>query len=201
MLNFIRMTILGGLLFLLPFAVLAALVGKLISTARPIIEPVSQKLPLNAFAGFSATILITVIFLIAVSFVAGFFAKTQLARHLVRELETYVLNRVPAYSVIKSVSEDFVAQEEKAEHPVVLVNFDDSRQLGIKTGKTDDGQFTIVFMPDSPTPQTGTVLIMESGRVQETDIPLRKAFSSLTGRGVGLEKYLSNSSIVGELPR
>ena len=96
--KFIRITVLGGLLFLLPFAVLAVLVGKLVSTARPIVEPVLQRLPLNAIAGFSATILLTAVLIIVVSFAAGFVARTGIAKRLVKELETSVLNRVPACS-------------------------------------------------------------------------------------------------------
>jgi uncharacterized membrane protein len=72
----------------------------------------------------------------------------------------------------------------------VLVRFDDAWQLAIKVNTAGEGSHTVVFLPDSPTPQSGTVMIVESSRVHETDIPLRKAMSVLAVRGMGLHDAL-----------
>jgi uncharacterized membrane protein len=195
LLNFIRMTVLGGIVFLLPFAVLAFLTGKLIATVKPVVEPVSSRLPLDAVAGFSVTLLLAVVFLILVSFLAGFLARTRVAQHFAKQLETRVLGRVPAYSLLKSVSQDFVAPGSGGNHPVVLINFDDNRQLGVKVGEADEGALSIVFVPDSPTPQTGTVLIVDSHRLVETQLTLVQAYSALAGRGRGLEELFSGKRL------
>ena len=85
---------------------------------------------------------------------------------------------------------ELVGQDEAQKYPVVLVSFDDARQLAIKMGETAGGREVIVFVPDSPTPQTGAVMIVEAHRVTLTDMPVSKAFVALSSRGAGLEEHL-----------
>jgi hypothetical protein len=53
-------------------------------------------------------------------------------------------------------------------------------------GPTADGTHSVVFIMDSPTPQSGAVMIVETNRVHASDIPLTKAFGALSARGLGL---------------
>jgi uncharacterized membrane protein len=190
MLKLVKTTVLGGLIFLLPIAVLGYIVGKIVATAQKLAEPISEKLHVSSVAGVSSTIIIAVVGLFVVSFLAGLFARTRIAQQTVKELETHLLGRVPAYGLLKSLGTDIVSPEQESERRVVLVRFDDAWQLAIKVNTAGEGSHTVVFLPDSPTPQSGTVMIVESSRVHETDIPLRKAMSVLAVRGMGLHDAL-----------
>lgn len=191
MLKLVRTTIAGGLIFLLPLAILAVLVGKIFAAAKKVVEPLSHQLPVQSVAGVSATIVLAIVGLIAVSFMAGVLARTRTAQNLMKQLETQLLGRIPAYGLLKSLGQDLVSPDTQADHPVVIVRFDDAWQIGIRIGDTASGQHTVVFLPDSPTPQSGTVQIVESARVQETDIPLTKAFAALSARGMGLPELVT----------
>jgi uncharacterized membrane protein len=190
MLKLLKTTVTGGLIFLLPLAVLGYILGKLVTTAQKLAEPISDKLPVSSFAGVSATIIIAVAGLILISFLAGLLAKTRIAQQTMKELETHLLGRVPAYGLIKSLGSDIVSPEQEAERRVVLVRFDDCWQLAILIDAAIEENHTVVFVPDSPTPQSGSVMIVETSRVHETDIPLRKAMSTLAVRGMGLQDVL-----------
>lgn len=190
MLKLLKTTVTGGLIFLLPVAVLGYILGKMLATAQKLAEPISDKLPVSSFAGVSATIVLAVLGLVIVSFLAGLLAKTRMAQQTMKELESHLLGRVPAYGLLKSLGSDIVAPDQETDRRVVLVRFDDAWQLAIKLNGGDDGRHTVVFVPDSPTPQSGSVLIVESSRVHETDIPLRKAMSVLAVRGMGLAELL-----------
>lgn len=187
--HFIRTTLSGGFLFLLPIGILAFFIGKVVTTTREILEPVSQQLPFEAVAGVKSTILLAIALIVVLSFLAGFIAKTHWAKILTKQLEDRLLGRIPAYGLFKSMSADLIDGGQTTKHPVVLVNLDDARQLGILMGVTASRQEVIVFIPDSPTPQTGSVLIVNARRVQHTNIPLRKAFAALSERGIGLHQY------------
>ena len=56
MLKLLKTTIAGGLIFLLPVAILGFILGKIVVTAEKLAEPISDKLPVSSFAGVSATI-------------------------------------------------------------------------------------------------------------------------------------------------
>jgi uncharacterized membrane protein len=132
MLKVLKTTVTGGLVFLLPLAVLGYLLGKIVATAQKIAEPISDKLPVSSIAGVSATIMIAIVGLFAVSFLAGLFARTRIAQQTMKELETHLLGRVPAYGLLKSLGNDIVAPEHESERRVVLLRFDDAWQLAIR---------------------------------------------------------------------
>lgn len=182
----IRTTVTGALVFVLPIGIIAFFAGKILATAQKLVEPISEQLPFKTVAGMSAAILVSLLGIIAVSFIAGLFAQSRFARGAVDKLETHFLGRLPFYGLLKSLSNDVIAPGESADHPVVLVRLDDAWQLGVLMGPTAEGTHSVVFLMDSPTPQSGTVMILETERVRVTDIPLTKAFSALAGRGLGL---------------
>ena len=186
MMKLIRTTITGAVVFLLPIGILAFFVSKILSAAQKVVEPISEHLPIKSVAGVSGAILVSIFGIIAVSFIAGLFAKSRIARGAVEKVETHFLGRLPVYGLLKSLSNDVIAPGETAEHPVVLVRLDDAWQLGILMGPTAEGTHSVVFIMDSPTPQSGTVMIVEQDRVRATDIPLTKAFGALSARGLGL---------------
>lgn len=193
MLKVVRTTILGGLIFLLPMGILAFILGKIFVTAKKVVQPLSHQLPVQSVAGVSSTILLAVLALVVVSFMAGLFAKTTPAQHIVKQLETHLLGRIPAYGLLKSLSNDVVSGNGKADHPVVLIKFDDAWQIGIRMGDTASGKHTVIFLPDSPTPQSGTVQIVETSRVHETDMTLAKVFAALSARGAGLPEMITQT--------
>jgi uncharacterized membrane protein len=190
MFKFLRTTLVGGFLFLLPIGIIVFFAAKIVSAARGVLESVSRKLPFEAVGGVSATLVLAVAAIVIVSFLAGFLAKTGPARLITRHLEERLLSRVPAYGLIRSMGTELVGQDEAQKYPVVLVSFDDARQLAIKMGETAGGREVIVFVPDSPTPQTGAAMIVEAHRVTLTDMPVSKAFVALSSRGAGLEEHL-----------
>ena len=182
----IRTTVTGALVFVLPLGIIAFFAGKIINAAQDLVEPLSEQLPMKTVAGVSATILVAMLGIVLASFMAGLLAQSRMARGVVQQMETHLLGRIPAYGLLKSLSNDVIAPGEQADHPVVLVRFDDAWQMGVLIGEASGGTHRVVFLPDSPTPQSGTVMIMEKHRVQEAGIPLAKAFSALSARGMGL---------------
>ena len=195
MTKLIRTTLTGALVFLLPSGILAFFAGKILTTANKLVEPISAHLPVKSVAGVSATILLALFGIIAVSFFAGLFAKSHIARSAVEKLETYFLGRLPFYGLLKSLSNDVVAPGETAELLFVLVRFDDAWQVGVLIGPTMEGTHSVVFIMDSPTPQAGAVMIVEKDRVRATDIPLTKAFGALSARGLGLGELVKLNNV------
>jgi uncharacterized membrane protein len=186
MTKLIRTTLTGALVFLLPIGIIAFFAGKIMTTAQKVVEPISEHLPVESVAGVSATILVALFGIIAVSFMAGLVAQSRAARGVVGQIETHFLGRLPVYGLLKSLSNDVITPGEPAEHPVVLVRLDDGWQLGVLMGPAAEGTHSVVFLMDSPTPQTGTVMIVEAERVHAAHIPLPKAMALLSARGFGL---------------
>ena len=87
--HFLRMTVLGGVLFLTPIVVLAFILGKAFDLARRGLKPMATIIP-DRFVSGATTETILAIGLIAIlCFLAGLFARTRPAQQIMAELEFF----------------------------------------------------------------------------------------------------------------
>jgi uncharacterized membrane protein len=94
-LQFLRTTLVGGLLFLVPIIVLVVILGKALAIAHKLVDPLAERLPVHSAIGLRTPMLLAVAIIVLFCFLAGGLARTALAKKLVRSLETAVLADVP----------------------------------------------------------------------------------------------------------
>ena len=102
MYNFLKTTLIGGVLFLAPLVVLIAIVEKGLGYARKAVVPVADALFKGTFAHAFVGDLLAFGLLLVLCFLAGLAAKTSCARKYVDMLEQRVLAKVPLYDSTKS---------------------------------------------------------------------------------------------------
>ena len=190
MFSFFKTTVIGGLLFMVPFAVLVIVFEKITPIAKKIVQPIADLIPAESFVGLDVPVILTVIAILLLCFLIGLFARTRIATRLIGGMEQSVLRRIPGYSFLKTVSSDIADDDGKPADRVVLVQFDDAWQLGLKVDELNEGRFATVFIPDSPTPETGSVMIVSADRVVPANLSLVSAFSCLKARGAGISNIL-----------
>jgi uncharacterized membrane protein len=183
-LQFIRTTFVGGILFLVPIAALVIILGKALALAHKVGDPLAAHLPPEVGFGLRMPLLLAVGVLIIFSFLAGIFARTVYAEKITNRLETTLLSKVPGYALLKSTGASMLGAEGASAYPVVMVRFDDSHQLGLRTDVLANGRVA-VFIPGTPDPQSGTVHFVAADRVQLTGLPLATAMQLLKNYGAG----------------
>ena len=102
MYNFLKTTVLGGVLFLVPVVVLIALFEKALGYAQKAVVPLADALFKGTFAHAFVSDLLAFGLLLVLCFLAGLAAKTSFARKYVDVLEQRVLAKVPLYDSTKS---------------------------------------------------------------------------------------------------
>src|SRR6516165_2519867 len=102
MYNFLKTTLIGGVLFLAPVVVLIAIVEKGLGYARKAVVPVADALFKGTFAHAFVGALLAFALLLVLCFLAGLAAKTAFARKYVDALEKTVLDKIPGYDSTKS---------------------------------------------------------------------------------------------------
>src|ERR1039458_4612016 len=95
LLQFLRTTLVGGLLFLVPIVVLVIALGKALAVVHKIVDPLAEHLLVHSIIGLRTPMLLALGVIVAFCFLAGFFARTVLAQKLVRRLESSLLSNVP----------------------------------------------------------------------------------------------------------
>jgi len=75
-LRFIRTTVVGGILFLLPVVVLVIIFEKANSILSVITEPISRRIP-DSILGFDGSTMITIFLLILICFIGGLVFRSK----------------------------------------------------------------------------------------------------------------------------
>jgi uncharacterized membrane protein len=154
--QFLRTTILGGILFLTPIVVLALVLSKAFDFARRGLKPVEAMIPAQLAARVSTEVVAAIAFIVLLCFLAGLFAQTRLAQGFVTELESSVLSKVPAYEYLKQAGASIMGLGEMEQHPVVLAHLGGAWRIGLQTDVAEGG-LVAVFIPNSPNPFSGSL--------------------------------------------
>ena len=194
MYNFLKTTVLGGVLFLVPVVVLIAILEKALGVAKKVVVPVNDALFQGTVHHAYMGDLLALVLLLVLCFLAGLAAKTSFARKSVDALEKKVLAKVPTYDSAKS---KFLAtlqsQSQSPEGPAmrpVLARFEDSWQIAFEVERIPGGIIT-VYVPGAPDPWSGSVCFMTEDRIQTIDPAMSPVLKTLKDLGKGSNEQLS----------
>src|SRR6516164_11665264 len=194
MYNFLKTTVLGGVLFLVPVVVLIAILEKALGVAQKAAVPLADVLFQGTFLHDHAYVsdLLALGLLLVVCFLAGLAAKTSFARRSVDALEKKVLAKVPTYDSVKSkflATLQSQSQEGEAMRPV-LARFEDSWQIAFEVERIPNGIVT-VYVPGAPDPWSGSVCFMTEDRIQAIDPAMSPVMKTLKDLGKGSNEQLN----------
>lgn len=186
--HFIKTTIIGGLVFLVPVVIVVAVVGKAFKIMLLVAKPVGTLIPIDYIGGITAANLLAVLALALLCFLAGLLAKSGLAKKAYRSLNS-VLLAIPGYAFIKGFTDSMDSSEEAAKSLLpVIVRFDDNAQIGFEVERTGKGH-VVVYLPGSPNPWSGSVVYLSKDRVKRLDITVAQAIRHIRGLGHGSAQY------------
>ena len=185
--EFAKATVIGGVLFLLPVAVVLLILSHAMRLASKVAVPVSHSLQLDSWgnvAGASAATIIAALVLIVVAFAAGLFARTEFGTQMAGRLENSILGGLPQYQMIKSMAEGLAHVENAEGVKPALINIDDCWQIGYLLEQVGN-DWVAVFLPQAPTPMSGNIMYVPSDRAKPLNISMVLAMAIVKRIGVG----------------
>lgn len=192
--KFILTTVLGGVLFLIPFVLVVVLLGKGFMIMRTIAEKVNMFLPLDSVADLPIVDVLAVLFLISCCFIAGLVARSSWARDLRNRVDDLLLQLVPGYAWIKGMTGSVSKEEAAAGFKPVWIRLDDQYQVGFEVERCE-GDLVAVFLPGAPDPRTGTLSYVESDRIEDLDSSFNDVSKNFRRLGMGSAAKISQSKI------
>jgi uncharacterized membrane protein len=189
MLRLIRTTIIGGILFLVPIAILVAAIGKGLQITGALAKPLAQALPVDMIGGFAVAQVLAIMLLLLICFLAGLLARAALARRLVAALEVNVLAKLPAYALLKTKTQSMLSPDDIEGMSVAVVRFDDAWQIGFEIERIEGGKVAL-YLPGAPDPWSGGVCVMEEDRVTPLDLPVAVVTHMVRRLGRGANEAL-----------
>ena len=199
MLRFLKTTVIGGILFLVPAIILFAIVGKALQITNKLAMPIAGRLGVDQILGIAVAELLAIGILVLVCFLAGLAAKTLRAREMVKSLETNLLEKIPLYELLKAKTHIALSFEGTQEVTPVTVRFDDSWQIAFKIERLEDGR-VVIFIPGAPDPWAGSVAVVAGDRVVPLDMTVKSAITLIKRLGRGSVDVLRNPIGPGNTP-
>ena len=204
----LRKYIIAGLLVWLPFAATIVIVKLLIDLMDKtilLLPPEWQPANLLGFSipGFGFILAISILLL------TGMLAANLFGRRFV-EMWERVLNRIPLvrsiYSSVKQISNTIFNPSGKSFRKVVMLQYPRKGlwSIGFLTNDNLGGEMTAiddrlvsVFIPTTPNPTSGFIIMVRSDELTELDMNIEEAFKFIISMGV----IISDSTAHKELRR
>ena len=163
--EFILTTLIGGVIVLLPIIIMIWVVRILVTLIETALRPLTSLINLEV-----PDIVLNVIALVAVilfSFVIGLVVRTRFGSTMYNYVEEQWLERIPVYSSIRDIVQQFSGRKKPPFNQVVIVKGFGLLMTGFVTDDNGDDMYT-VFVPTAPNPTNGFVFHVHKNNLQQT---------------------------------
>jgi uncharacterized membrane protein len=195
--DFLKTTVIGGLFVLLPVLLLYMLLAEALQLLVALATPIADLFPKGFFAKVNAPVLIALILIVSVSFLLGIALRSAALSQLGGWIESTLLSRLPAYTVLKRLTQGFAKEEAAAFKPGLLTSTEGWRDIVYVIEDHGDGHLT-VLVPWAPTAFSGSVKVVGQERVEKLDADLGEVSKVLSLWGVGTRELLGKNSDTGK---
>lgn len=189
--KFLKATLIGGLIFLIPVVVLIFIFAQAIDVMLIVADPLADVIPVDSIGGIATANIIALLAILVICLLAGLAARTGPVQRLAERIEHGLLGKLPGYAMIKGLASSF-DKSRAAELKPVLVNFSELARVGLEVERIGDDRLA-VYLPDAPNAWSGIVGIVSADLVEQLDAPVSAVLSHAELMGKDSEKLLSGS--------
>jgi len=193
--DFVKTCILGGFLGVLPILLAVFVLVEAIDLLGAVTGPVVELLPVEELGGVEVASVLALVIILLACFGMGLLLRTRFGSWGQDVLERTVLNRLPGYTILKSVSRRVGGLEEGTVFSAALADIHGTEAWAwaLIVEEHDGGYFTIL-LPNAPTPTVGTLYYVSSERVRPLDVPVGSVLNCIMQWGIGSKDLLAGKT-------
>jgi len=192
--NFLKSTIIGGVVFVIPFIIIVTLLLKVIKMMMLVSVPIGSLIPVDEIAGIAIADLLALISVIIICFLAGLAAKSLYAKRIHESIDSKLRLLMPGYAFIKGFTGGIEKDSEDNYLIPVMVKLDDSAQIGFEVERLDNG-LVVVYLPGAPNPWSGNVVYMTEDRIEKLNLKFSEVAKVMKRIGIGSGEAIANAKI------
>lgn len=191
--SFVKTTLLGGALVVLPIVILLFVFNWLYEFIADKIRPITNLILETARMQEFAASALAVIFILLLFFLVGLIVRTKIGRVAFEFLEKSALLKIPLYKIIKETTIQLMGSNKTLFKHVALVRLfgNDTRITAFITDEHEDGSYT-VFIPSGPAPTAGFIYHVNRDNVQIVNYPVDKAMKTIFSLGAGSNELMQS---------
>jgi uncharacterized membrane protein len=190
--DFVRTCIVGGFFGILPILLTVFVLSEAVDLLGVISAPLAEKLPIEELGGATAAQIVALILIVTACFLAGLLLRTRFGTWSTGAVEDALLNRLPGYQLLKTVSKRIGGLEEGTLFSAALADLHgtEARALVFIVEEHEDGRYT-VLVPNAPTPSVGVLYLLPHERVTRIPAPAASALNCFMQWGIGSKGLLT----------
>jgi len=194
--NFLRTTLIGGVVALAPLTLIILLFRWVINvigrTLTPLVDTILQDSDPNPYFKF-ALYLISFTAIVLFFFIIGLVIRTRYFRFLNRAEDRYLL-KIPGYKLAKETIQQFFGKNRSFFKEVVLVDIFNSGALMTGFITDDQGDIISVFVPTGPNPTSGNIYHLQKERVTRTTASVDVGMKTIISCGAGSAEVFASQT-------
>lgn len=183
--RFIKTTITGGLLFLIPTSLIIIVLSRVIRWLRPLMRPLVTALDVDRPAGMIVLTALCLLTLAFICFIAGLMISLDKSRKIRRAVEEIVLKFLPGFEYLKVMAGEVTGTDSASKWKAGLLADGDAWVIAFIVDEHPNGMTTL-FVPESPRADSGNTKIVETASLRFHQIGMREAYLALRHYGAGL---------------
>jgi len=190
LMNFIKLTVQGGLLVLLPILLFILLLMEIVQLVVGLATPIAGLFPAGTFNDPKHPLALAVILLAGASLLIGIAMRSSAAQRLGNWIQKKTLDKLPIYRFVKTLVSGLVGAEKSGSFkPALFDAGNGQREIVYLVEDLGDGGFTALF-PHAPTGFAGPVKIVAKDRIAPLDASLGDVSLVMNHMGLGAGELL-----------
>ena len=179
------------MLVVVPVGIIGFALWQIVSLVRTLLLPIFESLPFDSDFTRVSVIAIALLSVVLICYLTGLAVRTRWGAAMRGWMERVLLERIPGYSIIRTLMHQYLGHEEERTFRPVLIDLygSDSRAIGFEIEELGDGTVA-VFLPCVPAATLGQVQIVPQKRVTPLKATMHETLEALTMFGVGSSKLV-----------
>jgi uncharacterized membrane protein len=178
--------LLRGLLVVVPIYLAVLLLLKGMKSVAGLVRPFVLLLP----DWFPAEQALSLLLVLIICILIGIAVGTRAGGVFRERLEKAFLERIPGYSLIRSLTQQLVGDSRENIWKPALAEIEEALVPAFIIEEFADGRYTI-FVPSIPTPFAGAVYVLERKRVHPLNVPFTQALQVISRWGSGAKALVA----------
>lgn len=190
--NFIKASLFGGFLVILPIAIMVFFFKWLVTTITNLIRPLTDFVGKFILLPDGFVVILVLVLILTTCFFVGIVVKTKLGTLLHEKFDNVLQRMAPGYRMVKEVVVQVFDRSENSPFSngqVALVKAfgeqSPTEMTALVTDRHADGSYT-VFVPTGPNPTSGFVFHVQASQVTlRPDVKIDSAMRTIISCGAG----------------
>jgi uncharacterized membrane protein len=186
--KFVRTTIAGGILFMIPVVIVISVAKKALGILRQLTALWDERLKAEIIWGLDGHNLVGILMLFILCFFAGLIFQVASVKRYITMVEVKLLSYFPGYLLIKSLASEALGDSNVHILIPVLVKEGNGYRPGFLTEQC--GDLCTVFLPEAPQVNAGELQIISASLVIRLSITHQAMKHMIRNLGKGITKLI-----------